>query len=474
MNHQKSLTLFCLLTLMGLIIPSLSNAQNQLAGADRPIKVFILSGQSNMVGAGMVSGRGSRWGTEFLEPEVSVYVGIYDPNVDYDAMKPVKTLKLEHIGGTKPTAYPGGGTQVTRGFIQVKKTGLYQLRPGHGGSTHNIMEVGGTVVHRKNLGAESVHTDIRLTAGEKVPFKITYLTQDADGLGWIAQMDVLGALATLVKQQGMYPYLMNENGQWVARDDVWYKGVVTAKGSRWLGVDSGRIGPELGFGHIVGEQIQEDVLLLKTSQGNRSLGWDFLPPGSERYEYEGKIFAGYKDSPDSWDKGTEPKPIAWYAGKQYDDCFNSALKVLNNFDDEFPHWKGRGYEIVGFAWWQGDKDRYNMAHAIRYEQNLVHLINTLRNQFDAPNAMFVCATLGQTEKDSTNVAETLILNAQLAVDGEAGKHPEFKGNVATVYSHPLSQGGASNSHYNGNAQTYMDVGIAMGEAMVQLLNANSK
>ena len=41
--------------------------------------------------------------------------------------------------------------------------------------------------------------------------------------------------------------------------------------------------------------------------------------------------------------------------------------------------------------------------------------------------------------------------------------------MATVYTHPLSQGGASNSHYNGNAQTYMDVGKAMGEAMVGLM-----
>jgi hypothetical protein len=55
------------------------------------------------------------------------------------------------------------------------------------------------------------------------------------------------------------------------------------------------------------------------------------------------------------------------------------------------------------------------------------------------------------------------------VDGTAGNYPEFKGNVSTVYTHPLSQGGASNSHYNGNAQTYMDVGLAMGEAMVRLL-----
>jgi hypothetical protein len=62
-----------------------------------------------------------------------------------------------------------------------------------------------------------------------------------------------------------------------------------------------------------------------------------------------------------------------------------------------------------------------------------------------------------------------VLNAHLAVDGETGKYPEFKGNVATVYSHPMAQGGSGNGHYNGNAKVYMDVGLAMGEAMTKLL-----
>ena len=78
------------------------------------------------------------------------------------------------------------------------------------------------------------------------------------------------------------------------------------------------------------------------------------------------------------------------------------------------------------------------------------------------------ASLGLA-KDAQLSNDKLILDAQLSVDGAAGNYPEFKGNVSTVYTHPLTQGGASNSHYNGNAQTYMDVGLAMGEAMVRLL-----
>ena len=459
----------CSTTLLATCFVQAADETKQPDANDRPVKVFILSGQSNMVGAGKVTGGGHRWGSQFLDPVVSVYEGAYDPKADYDKMEPTETLKLESCGGTRPTPYPAGGTRVTRGFVQVRATGIYQFRPGYGGSMHNIMEVDGKEVHRKDVGEEPVRSEIKLTEGKKVAVKITYLTKDANGLGWIDRMDVPGSLSTLVGHQGKYPYLMNEKGQWVSRDDVWYKGVVAAAGSRWLGVTSGRIGPELGFGHAVGNHLEEPVLLLKASQGNRSLGWDFLPPGSEQYEYDGKVYAGYKDSPDSWAKGTEPKPINWYAGKQYDDCFGTAHEVLDNFDEQFPHWKGRGYEIVGFAWWQGDKDRYNAGHAGRYEKNLVHLIKTLRKEFKAPKAKFVVATLGQTAKDSAEGNEKLILDAQLAVDGKTGRHPEFKGNVATVYTHPLSQGGASNSHYDGNAQTYMDVGLAMGEAMVKLL-----
>ena len=57
----------------------------------------------------------------------------------------------------------------------------------------------------------------------------------------------------------------------------------------------------------MGELLDEPVLILKSCIGNRSLGWDLLPPGSERYTVDGKTYAGYKDTPDSWIEG-QPKP----------------------------------------------------------------------------------------------------------------------------------------------------------------------
>ncbi len=282
-----------------------------------------------------------------------------------------------------------------------------------------------------------------------------------------------GTLEHAVKEKGLYPYLIDQDGKWTERQDVRNvrvmgsgTGDMKVFNNEWMTIKGNAIGPEIGIGHYVGHVTEAPVLVLKSCIGNRSLGWDLLPPGSEQYEYEGKIYAGYKQSPDSWEAGTEPKPIGWYAGKQYDGDIARAKQVLDELDTYYPG--ANGYELAGFFWWQGDKDRYKAAHAARYEKNLVQLITVLREEFDAPNAKFVLATLGQTEKGAGG-NDGKILDAMLAVDGDSGKYPEFQGNVATVYTHPLSKGGASNSHYSGNAETYMNVGEAMGQAMVKLL-----
>jgi len=288
-----------------------------------------------------------------------------------------------------------------------------------------------------------------------------------------------GTLEHAVKAKQKYPYLVDDAGEWTERKDVRYVRVMgsgTGKmrqfNNEWMSMEGeNKIGPEFGIGYYVGHATDAPVLVLKSCIGNRSLGWDLLPPGSQRYEVEenGKtmVYAGYKDSPAHWEKGTEPKKIGWYAGMQYDGDVANAKKVLQELDKYYPG--ARGFEVAGFFFWQGDKDRYNAAHAGRYELNLVRFIMQLRKDFNAPDAKFVCATLGQTGKNAGG-NEGKILQAQLAVDGRSGKYPQFKGNVATVYSKPLCHGGASNGHYGGNAETYMDVGEAMGRTMAALLS----
>ena len=450
---------------------------NKPPAADKPVKVYILSGQSNMVGIGQVSGGGTRW-NGITDASVSVYDGKYSTDVNYDEEKPIKTKELPVYGGVTPTPFPGGGVQIARGLLEIPESGVYKFKPGYSNSTHNIMELDGVEVHRKEVGKNPLYKLTKISGGKKYAFKITFLTAAADGLGWWQRTDIPGTLETVVKADGKFPHLVDSKGNWTVRNDVWYKGLVTAGANKWLSIGCGasgnQIGPELQFGHIMGYYHDEPVIILKSSQGNRSLGWDFLPPGSKRFEHGDKTYAGYKDSPESWGKDTKPQPINWYAGKQYDDCFGSAHEVLDNFDKEFPQFKGRGFEIAGFVWWQGHKDGGNAVHAARYEQNLSHFIKTLRKEFKATDAPLVIATIGFGGWEMTGNQLT-VANAQLAVSGEQGKHPEFKGNVLTVETRDFWKDAAISPrnqgfHYNGNAETYMLVGDAIGRGMVKLLD----
>ena len=143
--------------------------------------------------------------------------------------------------------------------------------------------------------------------------------------------------------------------------------------------------------------------------------------------------------------------------------------MLEKLDTYYPG--ATKYEVAGFFFWQGEKDGGSVENATRYEKNLVAFIKQLRKDFNVPNAKFVLATMGEATKGSGGNGGK-VCEAQLAVDGNSGKHPEFKGNVATVYSNPLSKGGSGNAHYGGNAETYLEVGQAMGKAMVELLKNN--
>ena len=292
-----------------------------------------------------------------------------------------------------------------------------------------------------------------------------------------------GSLENAVKTKNKYSYLVDDAGAWLERKDVRFVQYMSGQGplrNEWLVVKPGVMGPEYGIGNVVGNAIDAPVMLLKCCIGNRSLGWDLLPPGSERFVEGDKVYAGYKDRPDSWPvdaakgKATEPppwlgkdgKPVQWWAGLQYDADTADAKKALADIPKHYPD--ATKAEVAGFFFWQGEKDAGNPVHASHYEQNLVAFIKALRKDFNAPNAKFVMATIGEATKGMTNPTGK-VLDAHLAVDGTSGKYPEFKGNVATVYTHDMAQGGSGNGHYNGNAEVYMDVGEAMGKAMDELL-----
>lgn len=327
-------------------------------------------------------------------------------------------------------------------------------------------------------------------AAQDKPIKVFILLGQSNmlGFGRVGPADMQGTLEYMVKEKKKYPHLVDAEGQWTERKDVRYVHVMDKRGvdfndmqnfsdmkNEWLTVN-GNFGPELGFGHVMGHLLDEPVLILKACIGNRSLGWDLLPPGSDRYEFDGKTYAGYKDTPDSWREGEPKKDVPWYAGRQYDADTAHAKAVLKNLPKYYPGYAEQGYEVAGFVFWQGHKDQ-NPAHASRYEQNLVQLIKSLRRDFEAPEAKFVLATIAFEGEKLAGHGLT-IADSQLAVSGKAGRYVEFEGNVSAVDARPFWRDSSVSPskqgyHYNHNAETYMEVGTALGWAMADLLGVSA-
>ncbi|MFZ9935809.1 MAG: sialate O-acetylesterase [Luteolibacter sp.] len=344
------------------------------------------------------------------------------------------------------------------------------------------------------------------------PVKVFILSGQSNmvGHGNISPLGTAGTLESITRNEHKFPNLRNGTN-WSVRNDVHYRGVVSAMKKEPLkpgqGTDSSAIGPELGFGHVMGYHCGEPVLIIKASEGGKSLGGDFLPPGSLSYSYGSNTYAGYGQSPVSWPNGTLPvSDPNFYGGILFDRCFRAkanwsrlgaslpevanVTSVLDNFATEYPAWAAQGFVIAGFAWFHGWNDglSYMGHYAYRYEQNMAQFIRQIRAYYEGrypgrvkPKAPFVVASAafeGLNEAYYNQYpTRRAVLNAQLAV-GNAGLYPEFAGNVKSFDARgywrdlsvsPVNQG----YHYHRNAETYMLVGDALGRGMIELLNAAS-
>jgi hypothetical protein len=478
------------------IVPAdLPRPDDQPPSKKKPVKVYILSGQSNMVGFGALGGSSPVYPSIFLSPDPSV-MPCRMPVGD-SALLPLKVYQAadkdapQGIKTETPPAAAGSPQLVAKTFIEVPSTADYTLNSGYDSSSYAVIMLDGKEVYRRNSGEAATVTKVHLEAGKRYPVVISYLNAKTPAF-WMEMVDLKGKgdLPWVINELGIYKCLINDKGEWTKRNDVVLNDAYCGKGSSTVltATANGRhIGPELGFGYVMGTFHDEPVLLIKSCIGNRGLAWDYLPPGSERFEATEKnpktgevknwIYAGYKDPQERWEKGTEPKAGGWYAGKQYDECTAAAKEVLNNFGAKYPEYKEQGFEIAGFVWWQGHRDTGSDVHAARYEQNMANLIKAWRKEFNAPNAKFVLATgCGNPGREGRGLT---IAEGQLAVDGDSGKHPEFKGNVKTIdsrgYWRDIGESPTGTGyHYNHNAETYLLTGDAMGRAMVELLGGKAE
>ncbi|HVT86813.1 MAG TPA: sialate O-acetylesterase [Chitinophagaceae bacterium] len=253
-------------------------------------------------------------------------------------------------------------------------------------------------------------------------------------------------------QAGLYKNVVDKNGNWKVRPDVWVRfdreeqGLKKGDLSVGYGATDKEIGPEFQFGNVMGDYFPEQVLLIKTAWGGKSLGVDFRPPGSG---------------------GT--------AGIFYKKMIEDVHTALNNLPSEFPAYKGQGYELAGFVWNQGWNDAGDSALYKEYKINMIHFIKDVRHDLQAPGLPFVIINCGQGGLQPTpdkwmSRVQKFIVKAQ----EDAAASPGFADNVALVDSRPfykdsLESPAQQTYHYNRNAGTYFLMGNAAGYAMIELL-----
>ncbi len=91
-----------------------------------------------------------------------------------------------------------------------------------------------------------------------------------------------------------------------------------------------------------------------------------------------------------------------------------------------------GYEIAGFVWFQGFNDQFSEDFRSNYKNNMVAFIKDIRKEFKTPKMPFVIGILGTGRAQSE---EAVYENAVSIAQREAAAVPEFKGNVVAVESY---------------------------------------
>lgn len=242
-----------------------------------------------------------------------------------------------------------------------------------------------------------------------------------------------------------------------------------------FGANAEKIGPELGFGMSLAQEIDAPILLIKTSWGGKSLHYNFRPPSAGPYQLSEKEQAA-----------ENPESIRENAGLNYRMMMTQVHQVLGNLKEHHPSYDAEaGYELAGFVWFQGFNDQFAEEFRDNYKDNMITFIKDIRREFESPKLPFVIGVLG-TGITEEEVGQNAVSLAQRA----AAQVPEFAGNVVAVESYKLYDlealevfksgwqdhfaewclvGSDRPYHYLGSGKFFVRFGDALADAMAELI-----
>lgn len=234
-------------------------------------------------------------------------------------------------------------------------------------------------------------------------------------------------------------HLKDEQGNWTIREDVQIsfksKGK-QRKGNLTIGYTgyggNSHIGPELQFGHVIGDYFDEPVLLIKTAWGGKSLYEDFRPPSS---------------------------------GGQIGEYYTKLIEEVHAALEEL---KNDRYELAGFVWMQGWNDMIT-KHAIpAYAENLSNLAKDIREELNAPQLPFIVGELGNGGPVDSDGNMARFRKAQ-RIGTARITNAKFVETTNFAHSKELSPNITHGHHWFGNAESYFQIGEALAKAAIELI-----
>lgn len=254
-----------------------------------------------------------------------------------------------------------------------------------------------------------------------------------------------GTLAKLLEEpefEARWGWVRDGEGEWQAREDVgvWYRSAhEEKKGPLSIGyaVYGGRhhFGPELALGKVLGDRFDDPVLLVKACWGGKSLHVDFRPPS-----------AGGKAGP--------------YFGRMFEEL-DAALADVGAV---FPEWKELEPVVEGFVWFQGWNDGCDGEATRSYAGNLERLIGGVRERLGSKELPVVVGQTGNMKNPALHAAQ----RAGAKAAGQRGP-TGFVETEAFLRKPEDSPNTTHGHHWFGHAESYLLIGEALGESMIELL-----
>ena len=194
-----------------------------------------------------------------------------------------------------------------------------------------------------------------------------------EGKGHVRHITWLKENASPDERKVFQRYHRNDAFVDVKRVFIRYKNRIGPLNVGW-GTQREQIGPEYGFGLTMAEATAGDILLLKVSEGGKTLKTEFLPPSSGG------------------------------PGRLYSEIVDMVRDAKANLSKYVPGYGGQGCRIEGLVWFQGFNDQIDGAQKAEgfktYAERLDNLLKDLRSDLDAPEMKMVIGQLGFNKSPS--------------------------------------------------------------------------